>query len=117
MNDEAGADYERSDIDPGVIGWIAAGLGVFVLAVPLVMPLVFPQSMHHVSPASPPALSADVPSLEVAPSADLQRSRRGDAQFADSYGWTDRSHNIVRIPIDRAVEILSRKGLPGWPSS
>jgi hypothetical protein len=117
MNHEAGADYERSDIDPGLVGWIAAGLGLFVLAVPLLMPLVFPQSLRYVSPASAPALSADVPALEVAPSADLQRLRRGDAQFADSYGWTDRSHNVVRIPVARAVEILLQRGLPGWPSS
>jgi hypothetical protein len=117
MNHESGADYERSDIDPGLVGWIAAGLGLFVLAVPLLMPLAFPQSMQRVSPAVAPALSADVPSLEVTPSADLQRLRRDDARFAESYGWTDRSRNIVRIPVDRAVEILLRRRLPGWPSS
>ena len=38
MNDEAGTDYERSDVDAGTIGWIAAGLALFVLTVPLVIP-------------------------------------------------------------------------------
>ena len=43
MRDQTGADYERSDIDPGLVGWIAAGLGLFVLVVPLLIPLAFPQ--------------------------------------------------------------------------
>jgi hypothetical protein len=117
MNQQTGVDYERSDIDPATIGWIAAGLAAFVLAVPLLMPLVFPQSMHYASPAGRPALRADAPALEVVPAAELRRLRRGNADFADTYGWTDRSRNIVRIPVARAVELLLQRGLPGWPSS
>jgi hypothetical protein len=116
MKQEAGADYERSDIDAGMIGWIAAGLAVFVLAVPLVMPLAFPQSIYRGASTSPPALAAEAPPLEVAPSENLQRLRRSDAQFSNSYGWTDRDRKIVRIPVAQAVENLLRKGLPGWPS-
>ena len=64
---------------PEASRWIAVGLGLFVLAVPLLMPLIFPQSMQHVSPAAPPSLSANAPELEVTPREDLQRlrSRRG----------------------------------------
>jgi DNA-binding transcriptional LysR family regulator len=116
MNHEAGADYERSDIDTGWIGWIAAGLGLFVLAVPLVMPLVFPQSMQRIAPQSPPALRADAPALEVTPRENLQRFQRTEDQYAESYGWTDRDRKIVRIPVARAIERLLRSGLPGWPS-
>jgi hypothetical protein len=116
MNRKAGADYERSDIEAGGVGWIAIGLGLFVLAVPLMMPLVFPQSIHRANPLSPPALSANTPALEVAPAEDLQRFEREEARFSDSYGWTDRDRRIVRIPVARAIESLIRKGLPGWPS-
>jgi len=116
MNDKAGADYERSDIDSGGIGWIAAGLGLFVLAVPLMMPLVFPQSIARANPLSPPALSADTAALEVTPLQDLQRFERNEARFFDTYGWTDHARKIVRIPVTRAIESLIRKGFPGWPS-
>ncbi len=116
MKQEAGADYERSDIDAGLIGWIAAGLAVFVLAVPLVMPLAFPQSIYRGASTSTPALSADAPALEIAPSESLQRVRRSEVQFSGTYGWTDRERKIVRIPVARAVKNLLQKGLPGWPS-
>src|SRR5438105_545672 len=116
MNDEAGANYERSDIDAGTVGWIAGGLALFVLIVPLVMPLVFPQSVHRSNPAARPALSADVPPLEVTPSEDLQRHGHADRQFADTYGWIDRDRKIARIPVARAVDRLLQTGLPGWPS-
>jgi hypothetical protein len=114
MNDKASADYERSDIDAAGIGWIAAGLGLFVLAVPLAMPLAFPQSLHRADPASRPAISADVPALEVAPLNNLQRFRRTEAEFSDTYGWTDRERKIARIPVSRAIERLLRTGIPGW---
>jgi DNA-binding GntR family transcriptional regulator len=29
-----------------------------------------------------------------------------------SYGWVDRDAGIVRIPIERAIEILAERGLP-----
>jgi hypothetical protein len=34
-----------------------------------------------------------------------------------SYGWIDRERGIVRIPIDRAIEILAQRGLPVRPQS
>jgi hypothetical protein len=117
MDDQASFDYERSDIESGGVAWIAAGLGLFVLAVPLLMPLVYPRSMHHISPAAPPALSANTPQLEIAPSEDLRRLNRSEAQVSGGYGWVDREHGVVRIPIARSIERLLQRGIPGWPSS
>ena len=115
MSDEAGFDYERSDIRGRDIAWLAAGLALFVVMTPLLMPFVFPQSMQHRTPSAPPALNADAPQLEIAPRNDLQRFERSEAQFEQSYGWTDRSHRIVRIPVKRAMELLAQRGLEGWP--
>jgi hypothetical protein len=115
MDEQASFDYERSDIESGGIAWIAAGLGLFVLAVPLLMPLIYPQSMQHVSPTAPPALSANAPELEIMPREDLQRLDRGEAQVDDGYGWADRDHGVLRIPVARAMERLLQNGLPGWP--
>lgn len=109
-------DYERSDVANRLVVWLAAGLATFVAIVPLVLPLVFPQSLRHVTPPSRPAVASDAPALEVTPSQDLRKLRQGAAEDATSYGWIDRSRGIVRIPIARAADIVARRGLPGWPS-
>ncbi|MDB6064255.1 MAG: hypothetical protein JWR26_463 [Pedosphaera sp.] len=52
------------------------------------------------------------PRLQISPPLDLkQMVASNDAQL-NSYGWVDPKAGIVRIPIDRAMEILSQKGLP-----
>jgi hypothetical protein len=116
MREKSGADYERSDIDPTVVGRIAIGLALFVLAVPLVMPLVFPQSIYRGSPSARPALTGKASPLEVNPSSNLRRQREADGEFARTYGWIDREHKFVRIPVAHAIERLVETGLPNWPS-
>ncbi|MCK1478835.1 hypothetical protein ACVW1A_001478 [Bradyrhizobium sp. LB1.3] len=108
--------YERSDVSMRLVVWLAAGLATFVVVTPLVLPLIFPQSRTRTTPASRPALSSNVPPLEVAPRKTLQIVRHDEEQLTRDYGWTDRSRGTVRIPVDRAIDILLRKGLPGWPS-
>jgi hypothetical protein len=116
MGDEAGFDYERSDIESRDIAWLAAALALFVFATPLLMPLMFPESMQHRTPSAPPALSADAPRLEITPREDLQRFDRSEAELSNSYGWTDRNHGVVRIPVRRAMDLLAQRGLAGWPT-
>ena len=116
MSNQAGFDYERSDISGRDIAWLAAGLALFVVIPPVLMPFIFPQSMQHRTPSAPPALNADAPRLEITPRDDLQRFQRSEAQFGQGYGWTDRSKGTVRIPISRAMQLLAERGLPGWPT-
>ncbi|WGD51594.1 hypothetical protein QA641_40250 [Bradyrhizobium sp. CB1650] len=116
MADGKRFDYERSDVGLRLVGWLAGGLATFVAVTPLLLPLMFPQSTKRITPASRPALSSNAPALEVAPRDTLRKSRQGDEQITRGYGWADRNRGEVRIPIDRAVEILLHKGLPGWPS-
>jgi hypothetical protein len=116
MSEKIRADHEPSDIDPAVVGWIAIGLALFVLAVPLVMPLVFPQSIYRGNPMARPALGSGAPPLEVNPSSNLRRQRQTDGEFANTYGWIDRDRKVARIPVARAIERLLQTGLPNWPS-
>jgi hypothetical protein len=116
MTEEARFDYERSDIKGGDMAWLAGGLALFVVITPLLIPFVFPQSMQHRSPSAPPAMTSDAPQLEITPRADLQRFRHGEAQFEQSYSWTDRGKGAVRIPVSRAMQLLAQRGLPGWPT-
>jgi hypothetical protein len=116
MADSKRFDYERSDVQIRLVGRLAGGLAAFILIVPLALPWMFPLSMKRITPASRPSLNSSAPPLEVDPRDNLKRSQQDDTQFASSYAWIDRERGIVRIPIDRAVNILLRKGLPGWPS-
>ena len=52
------------------------------------------------------------PNLELNAQADLAAVRsRENAELA-SYGWVDRKAGVVRIPIDRAIDLLAQRGLP-----
>jgi len=52
------------------------------------------------------------PRLQVNPAKDIQEMRAAEDATLNSYGWVNPEAGIVRIPIDRAIEILAQKGLP-----
>jgi len=47
---------------------------------------------------------------------DLAKFRENENQVLNSYAWVDQSKGIVRIPIDRAIDVLAQKGLPSRPN-
>ena len=38
--------------------------------------------------------------------------RRHEAKLLEHYTWVDKNAGTVRIPVDRAIELLAAKGLP-----
>ncbi len=52
------------------------------------------------------------PRLQVTAPQDLKQYRAAQEEILNSSGWVDQKAGIVRIPIDRAMEILLQKGLP-----
>jgi hypothetical protein len=52
------------------------------------------------------------PRLPVAAPNDLKQYKAAQEDILNSYGWVDEKAGIVRIPIDRAMDILLEKGLP-----
>ena len=42
----------------------------------------------------------------------LDELRAAEDAVLHSYGWVDRAAGIVRMPIDRAMEVLAKRGLP-----
>lgn len=47
-----------------------------------------------------------------APVAELARLREDEDRILNDYAWIDREEGVFRIPIERAMEILAREGLP-----
>jgi hypothetical protein len=52
------------------------------------------------------------PRLQAEPPADLVKFKEAELDRLNGYGWVDRKAGIAHIPIDRAIEIVTTKGLP-----
>jgi hypothetical protein len=55
------------------------------------------------------------PRLQTDPQKEIHDYCQQQAVMLDSYGWIDQSAGIVRIPIDRAMELTIKNGLPSRP--
>jgi hypothetical protein len=117
MSDEPHpSDYERSDADPRLMGAIAGGLTIFLLIVPLLLRAIYPvaetRGASERNLPIPPK-----PRLQVDPEADLAKLRSQEDARLGTFGWAARGGQIAHIPIDRAMELVVKRGLVGWPSS
>ena len=52
------------------------------------------------------------PRLEPYPLAPRARLRAEEDAVLTSYGWVDKEHGVARLPIDQAMELLVKRGLP-----
>jgi hypothetical protein len=52
------------------------------------------------------------PRLERFPFAARESLRKEEDARLTSYGWVDRNHGVVRIPIEKAMELIARRGVP-----
>lgn len=62
-----------------------------------------------------PALRFPAPRLQPDPPADLSKFRQREDQILNSYGWVDQNAGIVHIPIEQAIDVLAKSGLPMRP--
>ena len=62
-------------------------------------------------PETPPA-----PKLQVSPYADLGTLRAREDAVLQSYGWVDKGTGVVRIPIDRAMDLVAGREQKRRPS-
>jgi hypothetical protein len=69
------------------------------------------------SPAQDARQLPPEPRLEEAPNTDLQEMRAAEDQVLSSYAWLDQSNGIVRLPIDRAMDLIAQRGLPARKES
>jgi hypothetical protein len=60
----------------------------------------------------PPSPIPPAPRLQLDPAADYQTYKREQDHILNSYGWISREGGTVRIPIQRAMDLLAQRGLP-----
>ncbi len=80
---------------------------------PAVNPLVtnVPTDTRHVAPGYPQG-SFPNPKLEEDERGQLNGIRLNEEKTLYSYGWVDEKTGTVRIPIERAMDLLVQRGLP-----
>jgi hypothetical protein len=80
---------------------------------PALNPLVtdVPTDTRHVAPGYPQGVFPN-PKLEEDERGQLNGIRLEEEKTLDSYGWVDEKAGTVRIPIDRAMDLLVQRGLP-----
>lgn len=52
------------------------------------------------------------PRLQISPQVDLEQFRVEEEHELHGYGWVDKKTGVVRIPIDEAMNLLLKQGLP-----
>jgi hypothetical protein len=110
--------HQPSEINLRVVTWTAIGLVISVLAVFVTVGGMFSLfNRHYASGNTPSIITAPgrlppEPRLQTNPTSDLQQLLQSDNAKLNSYGWIDKSAGVIRIPIDRAMDLLAQRGLP-----
>jgi hypothetical protein len=83
---------------------------------PPVNPLVtnVPADTRHIAPGYPQTAFPN-PRLEVNERGQLNGMLLEEEKTLYSYGWVDEKAGTVRIPIERAMDLLAQRGLPVRP--
>jgi hypothetical protein len=113
--------YERTDIRYSGPFWLGMAVLVLIVVGVVLAWLTFAVLAERSARAEKalPALERDgarreppQPRLLMSPRQELERSRKAEAALLDGYAWVDRQGGIVRIPVERAIEVLAERGLP-----
>jgi hypothetical protein len=114
--------HEESDVNVWAVGKFAIVLALFCILALLGLAGLLRYWVTHETAENQEAPSAGLdvdarklppePRLEVTPAIDLHEMRAAEDEILNSYGWIDREHGLVRIPIGRAMDLLAQRGLP-----
>ena len=112
--------HEKRDVNLRWVAYFGIGLVVLWVGSLLLMGWLFdifdverrrvgtPASLLETQPLPP------TPRLQASPVQDMQEMRQAENPLLHDYAWVDPSTGIVRIPIDRAIELVVTQGLPDW---
>jgi len=111
--------YETRDANVGGVFNFLVALGIVLVVTGLVCWGLFRYfSAHDVDQAASESPFADTrqlplgPQLQVNPRQDWLKFREEQEQALETYAWENRSAGTVRVPIEEAMELLVKKGLP-----
>ncbi len=91
---------------------VVAGAALFTWFLDHWLRVPGPVGTRPVSPLAEFHRRPPEPRLQVNDAVDMVRMRDETQKLLSTYGWLDTEAGRVRIPIDRAIEIMAQRGLP-----
>lgn len=111
--------HETQDVSVRVVAWFAVGLIISAIIIHFGLGWLFAAyKREYPSPDSPSRIAfgarmiAPAPQLQTNPSGDLEAFKKTEEATINSYGWVDKNGGVIRIPIERAMELIAQRGLP-----
>ena len=111
------AAHESRDLSVRAIVWFAAGMVIsgvviyFLLGGFWAFLRDYTQRGAALSPFAVSHQLPPEPRLQVSPPSELRNFRLWEEQQLRTYGWINRSGGIVRIPVDRAMDLILERGV------
>ena len=110
--------YEKRDVNVRAILYFVLGLFLVLVITLVSMRGLFGyfSATQNLGPSASPFDNSralpPTPRLQVDPAVDLDQVRQPQEEMLNSYGWSDRASGTVRVPIDRAMDMLIEHKLP-----
>jgi hypothetical protein len=112
--------YEHSDAKVGPLAVLAVAVGLLVLIAVTGVAIMWRVMAYETqdtgtlagSPLAGLRPLPPSPRLQITPAKDLRDTREQEHDLFSSYAWVEKDKGVVRIPIDRAMDLLAERGLP-----
>jgi hypothetical protein len=108
--------------DASILGVVLTGVGLAIgaaIALSIVYGIFQFLSTQPVTTAPPNPMAETsgqqfppAPRVEEHPAIEIQELRAKEDSLLSTYGWTDKVAGVVRIPIDRAIDLELQRGFP-----
>lgn len=119
--------HENRDINVWAVGKVAIALVLTTIASLLMMFAVFRYFEVRENVSQIPSTTVNINPNKLPPEPNvmfnehehdnLEDIRATEERLANSYGWVDQQHGVVRLPIDRAMDLVVQRGLPARPQA
>jgi hypothetical protein len=117
------AGHELSDVSIGGLVTFLAGLVISLAVVVIAVAGLFVWLMRQADRADPPqpplaelrAKQPPAPRLQESPAREMRHLAAEQAALLKHTTWIDKERKIVQIPIERAMDMVAKRGLPDWP--
>jgi hypothetical protein len=112
--------HEANRLKVRGLAWFAAALTGVTVLVLLMLTFVMRGFVHEekeFESLALPRFAGDTgeypsPRIQADPADELKKMKADDLGRLNHYGWIDRKAGVAHIPVDRAIDVLAKKGLP-----
>lgn len=127
-------EFEHQDLSPSGVYAFLVGLAIAGILVAFVLwglyhfmdryetsrqpaqnPLVQPSTAETRQVPPQTVMKFPEPRLETNERTEINDFQLKEEDALNSYGWVDQKAGVVRIPIDRAMQLVAQQGLPTTP--